>query len=30
MRRAGDFSAERYAERLAELYRHLRLPMPGL
>jgi glycosyltransferase involved in cell wall biosynthesis len=30
MRRARFFSAERYAERLAELYRHLGLPAPGL
>jgi glycosyltransferase involved in cell wall biosynthesis len=28
MRRARDFSAERYTERLADLYRHLRLPAP--
>jgi glycosyltransferase involved in cell wall biosynthesis len=30
MHRARYFSAERYVERLADLYRHLRLPAPGL
>jgi len=30
MHRARYFSAERYAERLAGLYRHLQLPAPGL
>jgi len=29
MRRARDFSVERYTERLAALYRHLKLPPPG-
>jgi len=29
MNRARDFSVERYTERLAELYRHLRLPPPA-
>ena len=29
MHRARDFSVERYTERLAALYRHLRLPPPG-
>jgi glycosyltransferase involved in cell wall biosynthesis len=30
MRRARYFSSERYAERLADLYRHLQLPPPRL
>jgi glycosyltransferase involved in cell wall biosynthesis len=29
MRRARDFSAERYADRIAELYRYLGLPAPA-